>query len=68
MNTERPLTVAQVAERLQVTPKTVRRWLQEGRLRGVMLGGKRSGYRISELEVARLLSGESQEGKTKAAA
>jgi len=60
--------VAQVAEQLQVTPKTVRRWLQEGRLRGVMLGGKRAGYRIPESEVERLLRGEVSEGKTKAAA
>jgi excisionase family DNA binding protein len=42
------LTVAQVCERLQVTPNAVRRWLTSGQLGGVRLGGKRTGWRISE--------------------
>lgn len=44
---ERLLTVAQVAERLQVNPETVRRWLRTGDLPGIMLGDK-AGYRVAE--------------------
>lgn len=49
------LTVTEVAERLRVNPETVRRWLKEGRLKGVMLGGKRAGYRITEGDLDRFL-------------
>jgi excisionase family DNA binding protein len=49
------LTVQTVAERLQVQPATVRRWLREGRLRGVKPWGDKTGYRIPESEIARLL-------------
>jgi excisionase family DNA binding protein len=55
MEVERMLKVEQVAERLQVNPETVRRWLREGKLKGVMLGGRKTGYRIPESEVLRLL-------------
>jgi excisionase family DNA binding protein len=67
MQGERMLTVAQVAERLQVAPKTVRRWLHEGRLQGRMLGGTKAGYRISEAALAAFIAGD-QAGKAKAAA
>jgi len=46
--TERLLTVPEVAERLRTTAATVRRWLREGRLAGVMPGGTKLGYRIPE--------------------
>jgi excisionase family DNA binding protein len=49
------LTVAEVAERLRVHPESVRRWLRAKRIRGVMMGGKRGGYRIPASELARLL-------------
>ena len=65
---ERVMTVREAAERLRVTEESVRRWLRSGRLRGVMIGGQRSGYRITEAEVERLLRGEEFEGKTRAAA
>jgi excisionase family DNA binding protein len=42
------LTVQQVAARLKMNPETVRRWLREGKLRGYLLGGDRSGYRVAE--------------------
>jgi excisionase family DNA binding protein len=58
MDDERLLTVKEVAERLRANPQTVRRWLREGRLRGVMPGGEKLGYRIPTSEVTRLLSGE----------
>jgi excisionase family DNA binding protein len=56
MAEDRMLTVDQVAERLQLGPETIRRWLRAGKLRGVRLGGTKAGYRVPE--VARLLSTE----------
>jgi excisionase family DNA binding protein len=50
------LTVAQVAERLQATPDTVRRWLRDGRLQGIRLGGTRLGYRVAESELQRFVN------------
>lgn len=44
------LTVQQVAERLQVHQETIRKWLREGELVGINLGGK-SGWRIRDEEV-----------------
>lgn len=41
------LTVQEVAERLKMNPETVRRWLRQGKLRGYLLGGDRSGYRVA---------------------
>jgi excisionase family DNA binding protein len=37
----------------------VRRWIREGKLRATMLGGTKTGYRIPESEVDRLLRGTS---------
>lgn len=54
---DRLLTVQQVADRLQIHPETVRRWLREKRLHGTKLGSNRSGFRISESEVNRLVAG-----------
>jgi excisionase family DNA binding protein len=39
------LTVGQIAERLQVAERTVRRWLTDGELVGANFGGK-AGWRI----------------------
>ena len=50
------LTVTEVAERVRVSPELVRRWLREGRLRGVRLGGTRLGWRIPKSELERFLS------------
>jgi excisionase family DNA binding protein len=52
------LTVKQAADVLQVKPVTVQRWLAAGKLRGVKPGGTRMGWRVSEAEVRRVLSGE----------
>jgi excisionase family DNA binding protein len=49
------LTVAEVAAQLKVPPATIRRWLREKRLHGVMLGGTKLGYRIRASELARFL-------------
>ena len=49
------LTVNEVAERLRVTPLTVRRWLNRGVLGGVHLGN-RAGWRITEAELSAFLA------------
>ena len=55
---ERMLTVAQVAERLQASPQTIREWLRSGKLHGVRMGGTKLGWRIPGSEVERLVRGE----------
>jgi excisionase family DNA binding protein len=45
------MTVVQVAERCGVTERTVRRWLKEGRLQGMRVGGR---VRISAHAVGEL--------------
>lgn len=52
------LTVKQVSERLGVRQETIRRWINEGRLKGTMIGGTKTGYRIMASEVERLVRGE----------
>jgi excisionase family DNA binding protein len=56
--TERLLTVKEVAERVGVTIATVRRWIKDGRLRGNMPGGQKAGYRIPASDVERVLRGQ----------
>jgi excisionase family DNA binding protein len=51
---ERYLTVAQIAERLQVAPGTVRHWLRTGELQGIALGPK-AGYRVTETQLKEFL-------------
>lgn len=52
------LTVSEVAELLRVDDTTVRRWVKQGALEGVMLpgGGVRQGYRIKRKTINALLS------------
>ena len=61
MSAERFLTVREAALRLRVHPETVREWLRRGKLRGRLIGGTKSGYRIPESEVERLLLGDDSE-------
>ncbi|MBI3968349.1 MAG: helix-turn-helix domain-containing protein [Chloroflexi bacterium] len=61
MDGDKLLTVQEVAERLRVHEETVRRWLRSGHLEGVLPGGKRSGYRIRESALQRLLGGISKQ-------
>ena len=56
MVAERYLNVHDVAEQLDVSEDTVRRWLRKRQLRGFMPGGLRSGYRIRESELERFVS------------
>jgi excisionase family DNA binding protein len=58
MTNERYLTVPEAAEQLRVGVPTIRRWLREGKIGGTMIGGTKSGYRIPESEVRRLLAGD----------
>ncbi|MBV9579651.1 MAG: helix-turn-helix domain-containing protein [Chloroflexi bacterium] len=53
---DRFITVQEAAEQLRVHPQTVRLWLREGKLRGRLIGGRKSGYRIPASEIERLLS------------
>ncbi len=39
------LTIEEICDRLQLHPQTVRRWLREGELHGVLIGD-RAGYRV----------------------
>ena len=57
MSDERLLTVKQVAEQFGVRRETVLRWIKEGRLRGVMPGGTKAGYRVPVSEIERMVRG-----------
>jgi excisionase family DNA binding protein len=58
---DRLLSVPEVAERLRVSPETIRRYLRDGRLKGIKVGGVTSPYRISEAEVRRIERGAGAE-------
>jgi excisionase family DNA binding protein len=60
---DRMLTLQQVAEWMQVHEETVRRWLRNGDLAGINLGGK-SGYRIRESEVEAFLKRREEASKS----
>lgn len=65
---ERPyVTVEEVAAMVGVHPKTVRRWLREGRMHGTLLT-RQAGYRIPRSEVERALTIGLREPEGKAAA
>jgi excisionase family DNA binding protein len=49
------LTVAETARRLRVTEETVRRMLRDSRLRGVRLGGTKSGWRVVAESVSQFI-------------
>jgi excisionase family DNA binding protein len=50
---QRLLTIADVADHCQVSPRSVRRWIDNGRLRAIRLGRS---IRVSEGDLARFLS------------
>jgi excisionase family DNA binding protein len=56
--TERMYTVREAAAQIGAQEETIRRWLRDGRIEGVMPGGQKLGYRIPEREVERILRGE----------
>lgn len=49
------LSVNEVAERISVTPQSVRIWLKSGKLRGVRAGKL---WRVTEEDLEKFLSGE----------
>ena len=49
------LKVSEVAKRLRISEMTVKRWLTSGRLKGVRLGGRKLGWRISVAEFQRFV-------------
>ena len=49
--TDRYLTVPEVAERLRLNPETIRRMLRDGRMRGFRPGGDSAGWRVSERDL-----------------
>ena len=53
---EKFITVQDAAEQLRVHQQTVRVWLREGKLKGRLIGGRKSGYRIPASEIDRLLA------------
>lgn len=53
---EKLLTVRDVAEQLSVTEETVRRWLRDGKLAGVVLSRK-AGWRIRPEALTAFLAG-----------
>ena len=53
MEEERWYTVDQLAERWQLKPETIRRWIRLGDVRAMLLGDRRTGYRIHSDEVKR---------------
>ena len=48
------LTVEEVARELRVLPDTVRRWLRQKKLRGIMLANRRA-WRIRTSELQRFI-------------
>ncbi len=53
------MTVNEVAENLQVHPRTVKRWLNEGKLKGVLLGD-RAGWRVSKKQFEQFVEEQQQ--------
>jgi excisionase family DNA binding protein len=60
-------TVNDIADKLKVHPATVKRWLREGKLGGILLGD-RAGWRISEEDYARFLERQRAETDPRKAA
>jgi excisionase family DNA binding protein len=49
--TDRLLTVSEVAERLRLNPETIRRMLRDGRLIGFRIGADSAGWRVTEADL-----------------
>jgi len=50
------LSVEEVAARMKASPQTVRRWLRDGRLRGIRPGGTKLGWRVREADLERFIA------------
>lgn len=62
----KPLTTKQAAEQLAVSQPTIRRWIDQGRLRAVRLPSGQ--YRIEQAEVDRLLGRSNHHAPTRTSA
>ncbi|MDP9470625.1 MAG: helix-turn-helix domain-containing protein [Chloroflexota bacterium] len=51
---DRWLTVEEAAAQIQVHPETIRRWLRDGKVTGVLIS-RSGGYRIRQSELDRFL-------------
>jgi len=47
---EKPLSIGQAAERLGVSPSSLRRWTEEGRIRAKRLPGGARRYDLAEVD------------------
>jgi excisionase family DNA binding protein len=54
------LTINEVAAHLRLNPKTIRRWIQSGKLPAIWLGTDRAGWRIRTSEIDRFLDDQQQ--------
>ncbi len=50
-------TVQEVAEHLKVTQETVRRWIRNGELAVLDIGGPKAGYRIRQRDLDAFIAG-----------
>ena len=57
---DRWLTVDEAAAQIQVHPETIRRWLRDGKVVGVLIS-RAGGYRIRQSELDRFLSDRTTE-------
>jgi excisionase family DNA binding protein len=57
---EEMLTLGEVAKRLKVSVKTIRRWLQDGRLTGFKMGKL---WRVKETELESFVERQTQQRK-----
>ena len=62
---DRWLTVDDVAEQIKVHPETIRRWLREGKLKGILMS-RAVGYRIRQSALDALLNEAETMGKAAA--
>jgi len=59
MKKENLLTVNQVAERLQLKPATIHKYIRDGKINAIKLGGKV--YRISEEDLMKFITEQKKE-------
>jgi excisionase family DNA binding protein len=59
------LNVDDVAEQIKVHPETIRRWLRDGKLKGVLIS-RAAGYRIRQSALDALLNKAEEMGKAAA--
>ena len=55
MDREEWMTVEEVTTLLKVSKETVRRWIRDGALPVLVVGGRRGGYRIRREELDRFI-------------